>query len=177
MYRQVDSYLRALPASEHSALEISGDFYRDLGWRDYEQWHYPDFDVCAPGEITRQFDVVICDQVLEHVVDPFAAARTLADLCRDGGHVVVGVPFLVRVHPAPADYWRFTPEGLRVLLERAGLEVPEVMSFGNRQCVKANFLVWAPKPRWGSNANEPEFPVNVWAIAGKPSAQHEQVSH
>jgi hypothetical protein len=168
MYKQVDAQLRALPAREHSALEISGQFYADLGWREYVHWHYPDFDVCRPGDITQQFDVVICDQVLEHVVDPFTAVRTLRDLCVDGGYVVVGVPFLVRVHPAPADYWRFTPDGLRVLLESAGLDVPQVMSFGNRRCVKANFLVWASKPRWASDVNEPEFPVNVWAIARKP---------
>jgi hypothetical protein len=74
------------------------------------------------------------------------------------------------VHPAPRDYWRFTPDGLRVLLESAGLDVPEVMSLGNRRCVKANLLVWASKPRWASDVNEPEFPVNVWAIARKPVA-------
>src|SRR6185295_17168069 len=50
--------------------------YGTLSWRHYEHWHYPEFDLCAPGEITRQFSVVVCDQVLEHVVDPNAAACT-----------------------------------------------------------------------------------------------------
>ena len=60
--------------------------------------------------------------MLEHVVDPCLAARTLADLCEPGGHVIIGVPFLIKIHPAPSDYWRFTPDGLRLLVEQAGLE-------------------------------------------------------
>ena len=147
---------------------ISGTFYNEYPWRSYESRHYPDFDIyLPPGPVTPQFSVVICDQVLEHVVDPFLAARTLADLCVPGGYVVVGVPFLVRIHPAPADYWRFTADGLRIVLERAGLDVVDTQSWGNRHCVNANFFVWAKRPRWSTDVNEEDFPVNVWAIGRK----------
>ena len=37
---------------------------------------YPRFDLCAPLAERRRFDVVLCEQVLEHVVDPCAAAET-----------------------------------------------------------------------------------------------------
>jgi hypothetical protein len=170
MYEHLDRFFTGLPPGEHDALEVSGRFYEHYPWRRYEHWHYPEFDLVEPAPTADRFSVVICDQVLEHVVDPFVGARTLADLCVPGGYVVVGVPFLVRVHPAPADYWRFTADGLRVLLERADLDVREVHSWGNRHCVNANFLVWARKPRWASDTNEPLFPVNVWAIAQKPAA-------
>ncbi len=168
-HEHLAGFFHSLPPGEHDALEVSGDFYGEYPWRHYEAWHYPEFDVCAPGDVTARFSVVICDQVLEHVVDPFRAAQTLGDLCTPGGHVVVGVPFLVRVHPAPTDYWRFTADGLRIVLEKAGLDVVETRSWGNRHCVNANFFVWAKKPRWASDVNEPAFPVNVWAIARKPS--------
>ncbi len=167
-YAYLDRFFSGLPASEQDALEISGTFYKDYPWRSYESRHYPDFDICAPGPVTPRFSVVICDQVLEHVVDPFLAAQTLADLCVPGGHVVVGVPFLVRVHPAPADYWRFTADGLRIVLERAGLDVVDTQSWGNRHCVNANFLVWAKRPRWSTDVNEENFPINVWAVGRKP---------
>jgi hypothetical protein len=170
MYRHLDEFFRSLPPERHDALEISGGFYADYAWRHYEAWHYPDFDVCAPPAGSARFDVVICDQVLEHVVDPFAAARSLAALAVPDGYVVVGVPFLVRVHPAPSDYWRFTADGLRVLLERAGLDVLTARAWGNRHCVNANFRVWAKKPWWASDANDPDLPVNVWAIAQKRAA-------
>jgi len=169
MYEQVDRYFRNLPAEKSRALEISGRFYGNHSWAHYESWHYPDFDLCRPGETEQTFDVVICDQVLEHVVDPCIAARTLFDLCAGGGHAVVAVPFLVRIHAAPGDYWRFTPDGLRVLLERAGFEVPAIESWGNRRAVRANFLVWARTPRFGADVNEPAFPLNVWTIARKPA--------
>src|SRR5262249_24577588 len=165
----VDGYFRDLPAAKNRALEISGHFYGSHPWKHYESWHYPDFDLCRPGPISETFDVVICDQVLEHVVDPCAAARSLFDLCAPGGHAVVAVPFLVRIHDAPGDYWRFTPDGLQLLLERAGFEVPEVQGWGNRRCVRANFPGWARPRRSGAPLNEPAFPVNVWTIARKPA--------
>jgi hypothetical protein len=59
---------------------------------------------------------------------------------------------------------RFTPRGLRTLLERAGLEVDSVGSWGNMR-------VMAGKPdhrpayrRWHSLRNEPDLPVQVWAF-------------
>jgi SAM-dependent methyltransferase len=169
MYEHVDRFFHELPAEKHRALEISGRFYGNHPWKHYESWHYPDFDLCESGPASETFDVVICDQVLEHVVDPCAATRTLFDLCAPGGHAIVAVPFLVRIHAAPGDYWRFTPDGLRLLLERAGFEVPEVEGWGNRRCVRANFLVWARTPKFGAALNEPAFPVNVWTIARKPA--------
>jgi len=69
--------------------------------------------------------------VIEHVVDPVAAAANLRGLCAPGGHVIVSTPFLIRVHEewGMQDYWRFTPRGLRTLLERAGFEVDSVDSW------------------------------------------------
>lgn len=170
MFQHVDSFFRGLPPEDAEVLEVSGSFYGDFPWKHYESWKYPDFDLCRPGALSRRFDVVICDQVLEHVVDPCLAARTLADLCEPGGHVIIGVPFLIKIHPAPNDYWRFTPDGLRLLVEQAGLDPIDVRGWGNRHCVNANFLVWAKRPAWASLTDEPEFPVNVWAIARKPLA-------
>ena len=68
------------------------------------------------------------------------------------------------------DYWRFTPRGLRTLLERAGLEVEEVGSWGNRDCVVGNFDSWSAFRRWHSLRNEPDLPVQVWAFARRPVA-------
>jgi hypothetical protein len=66
------------------------------------------------------------------------------------------------------DYWRFTPRGLRTLLERGGLEVDEVGSWGNRDCVVGNFDNWAAFRPWHSLRNEPDLPVQVWAFAHRP---------
>ena len=41
--------------------------------REYVSLAWPDFDLCAPLTEERRFDLVICEQVLEHVPDPCAA--------------------------------------------------------------------------------------------------------
>jgi SAM-dependent methyltransferase len=154
-------------------VEISGGAHERRGWASYTRLDYPDFDLCAPLEGRGSFDVVICEQVLEHVPDPFAAARNLRGLCAPGGHVVVSTPFLVRVHELPeyrmGDYWRFTPRGLRTLLESAGLEVQTVGAWGNRGGVLGNFDRWARYRPWHSLRNEPDLPVQVWAFAQNPA--------
>ena len=83
---------------------------------EYTSLNYPEFDLCAPIVGQRKFDVVICEQVMEHVADPWAAAANLRKLTEPGGHVIVSTPFLIKVHEIALvgmhDYWRFTPRGL-----------------------------------------------------------------
>jgi len=170
----VARHLDALGPSGLTAAEISGNAQAGRGWKRFVSLDYPAFDVCAPLAVNDRFDVVICEQVLEHVPDPWAAARNLRDLCAPGGHVVVSTPFLIRTHELPAygmrDYWRFTPRGLRTLLEGAGLVVDEVGSWGNRDVVAGNFDRWPAYRRWHSLRDEPDLPVQVWAFAHVDSA-------
>jgi SAM-dependent methyltransferase len=168
--RSVDEHLRSLGPHGLTAAEISGSAHADKGWREFVSLDYPEFDLCAPLAAQGPFDVVICEQVIEHVADPSAAAANLRGLCLPGGHVVVSTPFLIRVHEewGMQDYWRFTPRGLRTLLERAGLEVDRVASWGNRHVVAGNFDRWPAYRRWHSLRDEPKLPVQVWAFARNP---------
>lgn len=173
LYRSVDDHIERLGPGEMSAAEISGRNHASKPWRSFTALDYPDFDLCAPLDGSRgTYDVVICEQVLEHVGDPWLAARNLRGLCVPGGHVIVSTPFLVRVHELPAygmpDFWRFTPRGLRLLLEQAGLAVDSVESWGNRSCVASNFDHWPAYRRWHSLRNEPDLPLQVWAFARNP---------
>lgn len=51
--------------------------------------------------------------VLEHVDQPFAAACFLAQAMRPGALLIVSVPWEFPYHPSPEDHWRFSPTGLR----------------------------------------------------------------
>lgn len=172
LMRAVDERIAGLEPATRSAAEISGDTHASKPWREYESLEYPEFDLCAPLQEGHTYDVVICEQVLEHVEDPCAAVANLRDLCVPGGEVIVSTPFLVRVHELEMflmrDYWRFTPRGLRKLLEQAGLEVDEVGSWGNRECVVGNFNRWPQYTGRQSLENEPDFPLQVWAFANRP---------
>jgi len=169
----VDEFIARMNPSRCTAVEISGDSHARRPWKAYAELAYPQFDICAPLTDDRRFDVVICEQVLEHVPNPCAAAANLHLLCAPGGHVIVSTPFMVRVHElellAMRDYWRFTPRGLHALLEGAGLEVTAVGCWGNRQCVVGNFNRWSAYRWWHSLRNEPDFPVQVWAFARRTS--------
>lgn len=172
--QRVDAHLASLDPSSLRAVEISGANHAARAWASFTSLDFPDFDLCAQLDQANagRYDLVICEQVLEHVVDPCAAAANLRRLCAPGGHVVVSTPFLVKVHELPLyamhDYWRFTPRGLRTLLENAGLEVASVASWGNRQAVVGNLARWATYRRWHSLADNPETPVQVWAFARRP---------
>jgi SAM-dependent methyltransferase len=171
----VDRHIAGLGPEALVAAEISGADHAGKPWKRYESLDYPHFDLCAPlaEELRGAFDVAICEQVLEHVPDPAAAAANLRELVRPGGEVIVSTPFLIRVHELPAwgleDYWRFTPRGLRTLLDRAGLEVHSVDSWGNRSAVKGNLGHWPAYRSWHSLRNEPDLPVQVWAFARRPA--------
>ncbi|MGH2369550.1 MAG: class I SAM-dependent methyltransferase [Chloroflexota bacterium] len=157
----------ALRPERLAAVEISGDLHAGHAWRTYEVLRYPDFDLCSTRP-RRRYDVVICEQVLEHLPDPWKATRTLRALCKTGGHVIVSTPFLVRIHPEPVDYWRFTADGLRVLLTQAGLDVVSMATWGNRSCLRANLRAWVRYRPWHSLRNDPRLPLVVWAVARRP---------
>ncbi len=166
MNRSIRQHLSNLATPDLSAVEISGsEIIRQHEWSASKILEYPFFDLCAPIIPSEKFDVVICSQVLEHVIDPIAACRSLAALCAPGGMVVVATPFLLRVHEAPLDLWRFTEEGLSRLLDAGGLDVIESHSWGNAACVRANLFRWAPWAPWRSLRNDPALPVVVWAFA------------
>jgi hypothetical protein len=94
MNRAIDAHIAALDPPTRSAVEISGDSHARKPWREYTSLNYPDFDLCAPLEEQARFDVVICKQVLEHVIDSWRAAENLRGLAALDGHVIVSTPFL-----------------------------------------------------------------------------------
>jgi 2-polyprenyl-3-methyl-5-hydroxy-6-metoxy-1,4-benzoquinol methylase len=172
MNQAINAHIASLGPTTLSAAEISGDSHASRPWKRYTSLNYPDFDICAPLDGAEKFDVVICEQVLEHVPDPWKAASNLRDLTVPGGHVIVSTPFLIKVHEIPDfrlyDYWRFTPRGLRTLLEGAGLMVDNVHTWGNRACVAANLRRWSAYRRWHRLLNDPDLAVQVWGFARNP---------
>lgn len=174
MYREAAQILTSLPGYR-VIVEISpgirspwidmvsgrGNYYRTSS--------YPAYDVCD-RPLAYPADLIILDNVLEHVIDPKTALANVHASLLPGGHVFIATPFLVRIHPAPVDLWRWTPQGLRRLLEEAGFEVKTLNSWGNAECVTASLTGW-PIYEEGVHSldNEPGLPVMVWALAQRAS--------
>ena len=74
----VDGFLRGLGPERLSAAEISGSFHATRPWRSYVSLDFPEFDLCAPLGERERYDVVICEQVLEHVPTRGSRRRTCA---------------------------------------------------------------------------------------------------
>lgn len=170
--RQIEAFEAFLRgrAETATALEISpgwNSHWRKLPWRSYASVEYPDFDICR--DVTgERYDVVIADQVLEHVARPVQAAANIRQMLRPGGVALVAMPFLFRVHARPHDYTRWTPAGLRQGLVDAGFSAERihVEAWGNRACARAH-LGGEVKPYgfWRDMRNEDEYPLMVWAFA------------
>jgi SAM-dependent methyltransferase len=118
--------------------------------------------------LPSRFDLIIADQVFEHLLWPYRAGRNVRSMVKPGGHFLMTTPFLIKVHESPVDCSRWTELGLKHLLAECGFPLEEIRtgSWGNRACVRANFRRWARKG-FRSLANESEFPVTVWALAKK----------
>jgi SAM-dependent methyltransferase len=164
--RETEAYIRSLDYQSMAALEISGKKWTTFGFRSHMTAEWPEYDWCA-GPVDGVFDIVIAEQVLEHVQQPAAALRNTHAMLADDGVLVLATPFLIRIHALPFDGFRWTPDGLRQLLNECGFENVVTGSWGNRRCVVANFDDWVHYKPWHSLRNEPLFPVVVWAFARK----------
>lgn len=171
MYQRCFAFLRTLGPERLDALEISSgpQWTREFTFRSHTETRFPSFDICAQT-LPARFDLIIADQVFEHLMWPYRAGRNVLTMLKPGGHFIITVPFLVRVHKSPIDCTRWTEEGLSYFLQECGFDATRIStnSWGNRACLRANLTAWR-KRGLGSLANEPDFPLAVWAFAQKSS--------
>lgn len=162
--------VRGLNPGTLSALEISGDTWKQPGlFREYRSVDYPEYDVCA-GTLPERYDLIIAEQVFEHLLWPYRAGRNVYEMLKPGGWFLVTTPFLLKIHNHPVDCSRWTETGMKYFLAECcfPLEKVQTGSWGNQACVKANFKRWQIFQRWRhSLKNDPEFPIVVWALAQK----------
>lgn len=150
-------------------LEVSGDAWADFGFRSYRILDWPEHDICDT-RLRERFDLIIAEQVFEHIRHPLRAARNIRAMLRPGGMILVTTPFLIKYHPAPLDVSRWTHVGMAALLDDAGFVDIHTDSWGNKECLIANLDEWVDfEPGRHSLANDPQFPVSVWGTGRRPS--------
>jgi SAM-dependent methyltransferase len=62
------------------------------------------------------FDLVICQAVLEHVINPSLCVQEIFRVLKNHGYVYVETPFMQQVHGGPYDFTRYTHSGHKLLL-------------------------------------------------------------
>jgi SAM-dependent methyltransferase len=172
MNRETRRFLEEIHSENLDILEISGDDWENIPCKSYQASIYPDYDICRTPLALAQWDAIILEQVIEHVLEPQTAIANALQMLRPGGWLIITAPFLVRIHSDPDgfDCSRWTEIGMRQLLKRTGFlnENIRTGSWGNRACIIANLDKWVTyKPLWHSLRNDPRFPLQVWAFAQK----------
>ena len=171
MNHETEALVQAIGPEDKSALEISGQSWLTRAkFKTFRSVNFPEYDVCAGLLGNEKFDVVIAEQVFEHLLWPYRAVRNVYEMLNPGGAFLITTPFLLKVHHHPVDCSRWTELGIRHLLAEGGFDLDRVTtgSWGNRDCVQANFPRWQIYQSWRhSLKNEPDFPIVVWALARK----------
>ncbi len=93
----------SMKAKEHIGVDMQPGKHVDLLWNLEE-----------PLEI-EPVDVVVSFSTLEHCKKPWVVAENLQNILKPGGLLLVSAPFQWRIHAYPSDYFRFTPDGLKLL--------------------------------------------------------------
>lgn len=101
---------------------------------------------------SHSFHRILCQVVLEHVREPGQVLAELHRVLREDGRIFVSVPQEWERHQMPHDYYRFTAEGVRYLLEKNHFQLERLEPIGGffwllgRRCV--NLLSFFQKG-WG----------------------------
>lgn len=110
--------------SKASAYKVTNYFGTDGPDDGMKDSLFLDLEQALPADMASCCDLAWTHTVLEHVADVETSVKNLGGLTRDA--VLVVVPWMQDEHYSPSlygDYWRFTPMGMKRLMELAGCEL------------------------------------------------------
>ena len=179
MYAKLTEYFEQRPLYPGTGIEFgeraNGIIQKMCPGTVWEERAYPQYDI-AEIDSWSECDVVIADQVLEHVYKPWQAFNCAGQRVKQA--FIVTVPFLLKVHADPSDFWRMTPDCIRELGKDAGFTDIHVDSWGNPQAEAwlSKYLnrSWNthlvidnnPEEEWRNALieNDPVTPIMIWAV-------------
>lgn len=82
-------------------------------------------DASALPFADASLDTILCTEVLEHVANPEKVIEEFARLLKPNGVIITTAPFFYPIHDQ-SDFFRYTDQGLAVIMRRHGLEVEKV---------------------------------------------------
>jgi len=118
---------------------------------DLEQNPKKDIDIIAdilnmPQVKSNTYGVVVFCETLEHLKNPFLAFTEINRILRPGGMLICTTVACWVLHGHPHDYFRFMPEGLRVLCDSVNLKVFHEVLFPTSTEQPSHCMIAAIKP-------------------------------
>ena len=140
---------------------------------DVTEANFPETDILNMPFEDGTFDLVVSDQVFEHIRGgPQEAIDECFRVLKPGGRMVHTTGFSMPYH-GPGDFWRFSPEGLAYLCRNAseielaaGWGHPFVPVFSALGLAHARVpsASWHPF-HWAATANRASYAFVVWIVA------------
>lgn len=137
---------------------------------------YPDGNTDVVGDAHKlssyfatPFDAVFSLAVLEHLAMPWLVALEINKVLRPGGITFHQTHFACPLHEQPADYWRFTDQGLRSLFS-------PVVGFAEAECEFFEAVALHPAHRTPELLHLPSQPAHlqVAVLATKAAEVNEE---
>ena len=181
MYQHLGQVVQTLGTRSGRMLSISHsqklcDLFGANNNFEISEANYPDCNMLSLPFADGEFDVVVSDQVLEHLEgNPQQAIDESYRVLKEGGIAIHTTCLLNPIHSEPGDFWRFTPDGLRLLSKKFS-QIIDCSGFGNAWLW---IVVWLglrfepiPKAAWHplnrlATLNDHSCPVSTWIVARK----------
>ncbi len=149
----------------------------DYSRSDILESSYPAVDFHNLPYADNSFDVIVSDQVLEHLANPAIALAEAHRVLKPGGIAIHTTCFMNYYHPAPIDYWRFSADALKHL-HKDYSSIICCNGWGNRVAILLCMLgdrfraLQVPKRRLSllnriATFNDPRYPISTWIVARK----------
>jgi SAM-dependent methyltransferase len=134
------AWLNNMPSENLSVLDVGGRIqpYRELLGKRCASYFAIDVDPTPLVDVVgqaerlpfpdRQFDLILCTQVLEYIPEPVVVVNEIYRTLKDGGFLLLSAP-AVFPRDSEKEYWRFLPCALARLL--SSFSSVEVVPEGN----------------------------------------------
>jgi SAM-dependent methyltransferase len=119
--------------------------------------------------LEKDFDIVIINQTLEHLYNPFQCVKNVYDHIAPGGYFYTTVPMINVDHNMPFYYWGINPLGLTLMCKSQGFTVLETGFWGSQKYVLDLFgrEPWPHYNTIGDTANNPNYVCQCWVLCKK----------
>ncbi len=182
MYSRLAGLFRTHDDADKRCLSISHSAFlaRLMGLQHAQlmEANYPEYNMLQLVFPDNAFEFCVSDQVLEHIEgNPYTAFQESVRVTKPGGFIVHTTCFMNEIHHTPKDFWRFTPDALRLVAEHCRVDVMDCGGWGNKDVWRFMELGFRtiPVPSDPSHPicrmamkNEDSIPIVTWVVAQKP---------